>query len=195
LGRGGMDSSINRRVGAGRSRVDRLKAVEAALKGEEADPDRPSVFEGFTFHLLRHTACSLMAAAGMDPAVAAERAGHTDGGALFLRTYRHLYEAEKRTQALRLEAKILADLAVIWTDGEPEAGNPLNEAGTSDGRNLAVRKPHARSGGAARRFLTSPRALCRPLSGGGARCPRARTSARSPWRRRGAARGRASSRS
>lgn len=75
-----------------------------------------------------------MAAAGMDPAVAAERAGHTDGGALFLRTYRHLYEAEKRTQALRLEAKILADLAVIWTDGEPETENPLNEAGSTDGR-------------------------------------------------------------
>jgi len=92
------------------------------------------VYSGFTFHLLRHTACSLMAAAGMDPAVAAERAGHTDGGALFLRTYRHLYEAEKRTQALRLEAKILADLAVIWTDGEPETENPLNEAGSTDGR-------------------------------------------------------------
>ena len=39
-----------------------------------------------------------MALAGMDPAIAADRLGHTDGGALFLRTYRHLYEHEKRPQ-------------------------------------------------------------------------------------------------
>jgi hypothetical protein len=100
-----------------------LKAVKAAVKDNSPPPGRPSVYEGFMFHLLRHTACSLMAAAGMNPAVAAERAGHTDGGALFLRTYRHLYEAEKRSQALRLEAKILADLARIWTDGEGEGGS------------------------------------------------------------------------
>ncbi len=111
-----------------------VKAVTAALKDEEAEAGRPSVFEGFTFHLLRHTACSLMASAGMDPAVAAERAGHTDGGALFLRTYRHLYEAEKRTQALRLEAKILSDLDRIWTSGEGDARNRLNQAGNGDGR-------------------------------------------------------------
>jgi len=53
-------------------------------------------FEGLTFHLLRDTAGSLMASFGVDPASAAERLGHTDGGALFLRTYRHLYEGEKR---------------------------------------------------------------------------------------------------
>lgn len=50
-------------------------------------------FAAFTFHLLRHTAGSLMASFGMDPATAAERLGHSDGGALFLRRYRHLYEA------------------------------------------------------------------------------------------------------
>ena len=75
-----------------------------------------------------------MAAAGMDPAVAAERAGHTDGGALFLRTYRHLYEAEKRTHALRLEAKILSDLDRIWTSEEGGARNRLNQAENEDGR-------------------------------------------------------------
>ena len=57
-------------------------------------------FDGFTFHMLRHTAGSLMALFGMDAATAAERLGHTDGGALFLRTYRHLYEGERRRQAL-----------------------------------------------------------------------------------------------
>jgi integrase len=71
-----------------------VAAVEAAtLNDEEQDRNSPSVFEGFTFHLLRHTAGSLMALAGIDPAVAAERLGHTDGGALFLKRYRHLYEA------------------------------------------------------------------------------------------------------
>ena len=40
-------------------------------------------FARFTFHLLRHTAGSLMASTGMDPASAAERLGHGDGGALF----------------------------------------------------------------------------------------------------------------
>jgi len=53
---------------------------------------------------------------------------------LFLRTYRHLYEAEKRTQALRLEAKILSDLDTIWTSEEGSAGFRLNEAEDGDGR-------------------------------------------------------------
>jgi integrase len=78
-------------------------AVKAAADHdrEEHGIDR-SVFDGLTFHLLRHTAGSLMALAGMDPAIASERLGHTDGGALFLRRYRHLYEGEKRRQAAKL---------------------------------------------------------------------------------------------
>ena len=51
-----------------------------------------------------------MAVAGLDPALASERMGHRDGGALFLRTYRHLYEGEKRTQATRFEAFVRASL-------------------------------------------------------------------------------------
>ena len=38
----------------------------------------------------------------MDPPVAAERLGHTDGGALFLKTYRHLYEHERKRQVAKL---------------------------------------------------------------------------------------------
>jgi integrase len=69
------------------------KSVAAAVKNDRSENDSEwSVFDGFTFHLLRHTAGSLMAVAGMEPPVAAERMGHTDGGALFLHTYRHLYE-------------------------------------------------------------------------------------------------------
>ena len=75
-----------------------------------------------------------MALAGVDPAVAAERAGHTDGGALFLRKYRHLYEAEKRTQALQLEALVRAHLDTSRTEDLDEADSPLNEADADDGR-------------------------------------------------------------
>ena len=75
-----------------------------------------------------------MAMAGMDPAVAAERAGHTDGGALFLRKYRHLYEGEKRTQALRLEALIRGSLDGSWTEAAADAGSGPNQASETDGR-------------------------------------------------------------
>jgi hypothetical protein len=75
-----------------------------------------------------------MALAGIDPAVAAERAGHTDGGALFLRKYRHLYEAEKRTQALQLEALVRVHLDTSRTEDLDEADSPLNEADADDGR-------------------------------------------------------------
>ena len=110
------------------------KAIDAAVKNDKLLQGRTSVFEAFTFHLLRHTAGSLMARAGMDAAVASERLGHTDGGALFLRTYRHLYEAEKREQALRLEAWIRMSLDSSGTEGADEDGNRLNQAEDADGR-------------------------------------------------------------
>ena len=104
-----------------------VKGVEAAARGErvavlaadgvsiddvsdDALAAIPSVFDGFTFHWLRHTAGSLMAVAGMDPASAAERLGHSDGGALFLTTYRHLYEGERRRQAERFGAFVAGEL-------------------------------------------------------------------------------------
>ncbi len=111
-----------------------VKAVAAAVTNDEGAQGRASVFEGFTFHLLRHTAGSLMALSGMDPAVAAERLGHSDGGALFLQKYRHLYESEKRSQALRLEAMVLSHLDVERTDTPDEAELPPNEAVDGDGR-------------------------------------------------------------
>jgi integrase len=50
--------------------------------------------EGFHFHWLRHTAISLMAERGMAPEVIAQRVGHSDGGALIFRRYRHLFPSE-----------------------------------------------------------------------------------------------------
>jgi integrase len=108
-----------------------LKATSAAAANESV---QESVFVDFDFHWLRHTAGSLMALAGMDPAVAAERMGHSDGGALFLRTYRHLYESEKRSQALLLESLVRRHLDATWTDGGSEPDSPLNEAESDDGR-------------------------------------------------------------
>ena len=110
------------------------RSVAAAARHNPGVGGRQSVFEGFTFHLLRHTACSLMARAGMDPAVAAERASHTDGGALFLRKYRHLSEGEKREQAMRLEALVQSHLDATWTDGSADAEEPHNEAEDESGR-------------------------------------------------------------
>ena len=110
------------------------KSLDAAAKQNPGPSGRSSVFEGFNFHLLRHTACSLMALAGMDPAVAAERASHTDGGALFLRKYRHLYEAEKRSQAMRLEALVQSHLDATWTEDSTGAEEPHNEAEDESGR-------------------------------------------------------------
>lgn len=49
---------------------------------------------GFKFHWLRHTAISLMARQGMKAEVIAERVGHSDGGALIYRKYRHLFPSE-----------------------------------------------------------------------------------------------------
>jgi hypothetical protein len=84
------------------------------------------VFEGLTFHLLRHTAASLMAR-GMDPAAAAERLGHSEGGALFLRRYRHLYEAEKRLQVARLESFVREHFDTAWTDDADEPEGTLSQ--------------------------------------------------------------------
>jgi integrase len=112
-----------------------LNAVEAATKN---DPDKredvASVLEGFTFHLLRHTAGSLMALAGYDPAAAAERLEHNDGGALFLKRYRHLYPGEKRSNANRLELLVREELDGNDTEDGQDDPEGLNHADSEDGR-------------------------------------------------------------
>jgi integrase len=112
-----------------------LRSVTAAVTNDaNKREDGLSVFGGFTFHMLKHTAASLMALAGMDAAVAAERLEHIDGGALFLKTYRHLYEGEKRTQARRLEALVLAELDGDGTADGEEPPQGLNQAVSESGR-------------------------------------------------------------
>lgn len=59
---------------------------------------------GFKFHWLRHTAISTMARAGMPVETIARRVGHSDGGALILRTYRHLFPEEGRAAVALLDA-------------------------------------------------------------------------------------------
>jgi integrase len=106
-----------------RDRVWSHAVAAAAAADRETKGEASSVFDGFTFHLLRHTAGSLMAFAGIDPAVAALRLGHSDGGALFLRRYRHLYEPEARRQAARFEAFVQTQLAAV-------DGAAMDESGT-----------------------------------------------------------------
>ncbi len=59
-----------------------------------------------TFHDLRHTGASLMIASGCHVKVIAEQMGHSDGGALVLRRYGHLYKGAKRQAAMALESHV-----------------------------------------------------------------------------------------
>lgn len=67
----------------------------------------------FTFHMLRHTAISLSALAGIPPEVIAERVGHNDGGALIRRRYRHLYKGEAASHVAKLDALVGASTSSL----------------------------------------------------------------------------------
>jgi integrase len=64
---------------------------------------RAAGFPDLTFHDLRHTYASLLAAANVNPKMAGALLGHADGGALFLRRYSHLYPGAGRQAADALE--------------------------------------------------------------------------------------------
>ena len=61
----------------------------------------------FTFHDLRHSFVSLMAAAGVHVSVIAAMVGHRDGGALLLRRYRHLFPHEQKAAAAAFERLVV----------------------------------------------------------------------------------------
>ena len=63
-------------------------------------------YDSLPFHMLRHTAISLMCRAGYRPEWVAERVGHADGGALILKRYRHLYPSESYAAAPSLDALV-----------------------------------------------------------------------------------------
>lgn len=71
------------------------------------DVYRPAVkkagLEGLTFHDLRHTAISTMAIAGWRPEHIARQIGHSDGGVLIFKRYRHLFPEEMRLQTAALD--------------------------------------------------------------------------------------------
>jgi integrase len=64
-----------------------------------------------TFHGLRHTGASLMIAADINVKTISERMGHTDGGALVLRTYGHLYKGRGKDAALKLEQLVTGGIS------------------------------------------------------------------------------------
>lgn len=72
----------------------------------DRDPASGELIREFHFHWLRHTAISLMARAGMAPEVIAERVGHSDGGALIYKRYRHLFPSEVQKAVSRLDALV-----------------------------------------------------------------------------------------
>jgi len=111
-----------------------VRAVEGATNNNGSALEERSVFDQFTFHELRHTATSLMMAAGMDPAVIAERLQHSDGGALLLKKYNHLYPAQKREQAARLDSLVRAVLDTEWTKDPDGSRDRPNQGDPSDGR-------------------------------------------------------------
>lgn len=83
-------------------------------------PRMPEPFSPLTCHDLRHTAASLMRQAGMPAELVAERLGHADGGALLLRTYRHVRADETRV-ALDAIGHGLRAAAVSTDEGEAGA--------------------------------------------------------------------------
>ena len=92
----------------------------AGLAHEERRGRRRVVVSDFRFHWLRHTAISLMARAGMRPELIAQRVGHTDGGALVYRRYRHLYSREIKDAVSALDAYLAQSASghrVVRNDG------------------------------------------------------------------------------
>lgn len=75
----------------------------AAIAAGLGSRDEDGHYEGITFHDLRHTAITLMRVAGMPLEDVAARVGHSDGGALILRRYRHLQPGEGRAAATELD--------------------------------------------------------------------------------------------
>ena len=69
--------------------------------------------ERLTFHDLRHTAVSLMAASGMRPEHIAAQIGHADGGALIFRRYRHLFAHEITDALARLDDYTGTDVLAV----------------------------------------------------------------------------------
>lgn len=87
-----------------------LPALLAAGFAHEEKNERGklAIVADFKFHWLRHTAISLMARAGMKAELIAERVGHSDGGALVYRRYRHLYPSEVSAAVSLVDAFVAA---------------------------------------------------------------------------------------
>jgi hypothetical protein len=59
---------------------------------------------------------------------------HSGGGALYLKTYRHLYDGEKRAQAQRLEDFVQSELDKDRTRDPPGAANRRNHEDPRSGQ-------------------------------------------------------------
>ena len=109
---------------------------------------RRALLDGLTFHDLRHTAASLMIAAGVPPMVVAEQLGHRDAR-LVLQRYGHLYPGATAQAARALDAFLL-DSAVgqAWGDARGPS-RPDHEMPATDQwsvRDLNPRPPACKHG-------------------------------------------------
>ena len=75
-----------------------------------------------------------MALAGMDPAVAAERMGHTDGAPSSSARIATSTRAERRTQANRLDALVRSVVDENGTERGEDDPERVNHADIEDGR-------------------------------------------------------------
>lgn len=86
-----------------------LRALfKAGFAHEEQIDGKKRIVADARFHDLRHTATSLMCMAGMRPEHVASRRGDSDGGALVLRLYRHLYPGEVAGAVAAIDAMLAA---------------------------------------------------------------------------------------
>lgn len=74
----------------------RASAIADHREENRLDEDAPTPFDRIDNHRLRHTAITNMLRDGLKIELVAQRVGHADGGALLLRTYRHVASDELR---------------------------------------------------------------------------------------------------
>jgi integrase len=89
----------------------RERAARDWREENELDADAPTPFDRIDNHRLRHTAITLMLRAGLKVELVAQRVGHNDGGALILRTYRHVRRDELRLALDDLGGSLLEAVA------------------------------------------------------------------------------------
>jgi integrase len=113
------------------------------LHGPLLPAARSTKLENVDLHALRHTFISLMAKAGVHVSVIAATAGHTDGGGLLLRRYRHLFPDEARDAAAAFDRLVRGGVAQGCSPRGPAASSSRTSSKFQSGRPDSNRRPPA----------------------------------------------------